>query len=115
MMLGTDVSSLSTTAANAAAKGLSIVVPLYNEAVGLASLHQRLCALARNNRVKPAPPQPVAEHGRVWRIEFAVGIRQSAAQAGAEVLEWPSSHSPFLSHPDLVADLVARRAERASG
>jgi polyisoprenyl-phosphate glycosyltransferase len=47
MMLGTDVSSLSTTAANAAAKGLSIVVPLYNEAVGLASLHQRLCALAR--------------------------------------------------------------------
>lgn len=33
-----------------------------------------------------------------------------AAAAGAEVLEWPSSHSPFLSHPDLVADLVARRA-----
>ena len=34
MMLGTDVSSLSTTAANAAAQGLSIVVPLYNEAAG---------------------------------------------------------------------------------
>ena len=36
MMLGTDVSGLSTTAANAAAQGLSIVVPLYNEAAGLA-------------------------------------------------------------------------------
>jgi glycosyltransferase involved in cell wall biosynthesis len=46
MMLGTDVSSLSTTAATAAAQGLSIVVPLYNEAAGLASLHQRLCELA---------------------------------------------------------------------
>jgi glycosyltransferase involved in cell wall biosynthesis len=45
MMLGTDVSSLSTTAATAAAQGLSIVVPLYNEAAGLASLHQRLCDL----------------------------------------------------------------------
>jgi len=31
----------------------------------------------------------------------------TAAAAGAEVLEWHSSHSPFLSHPDLVADLVA--------
>ena len=50
MMLGTDVSSLSTTAANAAAQGLSIVVPLYNEAAGLASLHQRLCILARTLR-----------------------------------------------------------------
>ena len=46
MMLGTDVSSLSTTAANAAAQGLSIVVPAFNEAAGLASLHQRLCDLA---------------------------------------------------------------------
>ncbi len=50
MMLGTDVSNLSTTAANAAAQGLSIVVPLYNEAAGLASLHQRLCAMARTLR-----------------------------------------------------------------
>jgi polyisoprenyl-phosphate glycosyltransferase len=50
MMLGTDVSSLSTTAANAAAQGLSIVVPLYNEATGLASLHERLIGLARTLR-----------------------------------------------------------------
>jgi glycosyltransferase involved in cell wall biosynthesis len=47
MMLGTDVSSLSTTAANAAAQGLSIVVPLYNEAAGLTSLHERLVGLAK--------------------------------------------------------------------
>jgi glycosyltransferase involved in cell wall biosynthesis len=47
MILGTDVSSLSTTAATAAAQGLSIVVPLYNEAAGLVSLHQRLGGLAR--------------------------------------------------------------------
>src|SRR6185437_9237302 len=46
MMLGTDVSGLSTTAANAAAQGLSIVVPLYNEAAGLVYLHARLEALA---------------------------------------------------------------------
>jgi polyisoprenyl-phosphate glycosyltransferase len=46
MLLGSDVSSLSTTAVNAAAKGLSIVVPAYNEAAGLAALHQRICDLA---------------------------------------------------------------------
>src|SRR5258707_13431009 len=50
MMLGTDVSSLSTTAATAAAQGLSIVVPLYNEAAGLAHLHERLDDLARTLR-----------------------------------------------------------------
>jgi glycosyltransferase involved in cell wall biosynthesis len=46
-MLGTDVSNLSTTRASAAAQGLSVVVPLYNEAAGLASLHQRLGLLAK--------------------------------------------------------------------
>src|SRR5438552_12543394 len=50
MMLGTDVSALSTTAATAAAQGLSIVVPLYNEAAGLAHLHERLEDLARTLR-----------------------------------------------------------------
>jgi len=39
----------------------------------------------------------------------------AAAAAGAEVLEWPSSHSPFLSQPRLVADLVAKRARAAPG
>src|SRR4051794_3650128 len=46
MTLGSDVSRLSTSAATAAAQGLSIVVPLYNEAAGLALLHQRLTELA---------------------------------------------------------------------
>ena len=55
MKLGSDVSGLSTTAATAAAQGLSIVVPLYNEAAGLASLHERLCALARTLRQRYAP------------------------------------------------------------
>src|SRR3984885_4377834 len=50
MMLGSDVSSLSTTAATAAAQGLSVVVPLYNEAAGLAPLHQRLNELATRLR-----------------------------------------------------------------
>lgn len=47
MKLGSDVSGLSTTVANAAVQGLSIVVPVYNEAAGLAFLHERLCTLAR--------------------------------------------------------------------
>src|SRR6201990_2983326 len=46
MTLGSDVSRLSTSGATAAALGLSIVVPLYNEAAGLALLHERLIALA---------------------------------------------------------------------
>jgi glycosyltransferase involved in cell wall biosynthesis len=46
MMLGTDVSNLTTTSATAAAQGLSIVVPVYNEAAGLAALHQRISELA---------------------------------------------------------------------
>src|SRR5271163_870864 len=46
MMLGTDVSSLTTTSATAAAQGLSIVVPIYNEAAGLEALHQRISDLA---------------------------------------------------------------------
>src|SRR5258708_22913081 len=50
MTLGSNVSGLTTTAANAAAQGLSIVVPLYNEATGLAFLHQRLGGLARTLR-----------------------------------------------------------------
>ena len=53
MTLGSDVSGLTTTAASAAAaKGLSIVVPLYNEAAGLALLHGRLVGLARTLRAR---------------------------------------------------------------
>src|SRR3981081_258860 len=52
MKLGTDVSSLTTTAATAAARGLSIVVPVYNEAAGLVSLHARLGELAKTLRAR---------------------------------------------------------------
>jgi polyisoprenyl-phosphate glycosyltransferase len=52
MMLGSDVSSLTTTAKTAAARGLSIVVPVYNEAAGLAALHERLIDLARKLRAR---------------------------------------------------------------
>jgi len=37
---------------------------------------------------------------------------QFAARADT-VVEWPTSHSPFLSRPDLVADLLADRAAEA--
>jgi glycosyltransferase involved in cell wall biosynthesis len=50
MMPGTNLSSVSSTAANAAAQGLSIVVPLYNEAAGLDLLHRRLGDLAKTLR-----------------------------------------------------------------
>jgi glycosyltransferase involved in cell wall biosynthesis len=50
MMPGANVSSPSTGAALAAAQGLSIVVPLYNEAAGLTFLHQRLGDLAKTLR-----------------------------------------------------------------
>ena len=52
MTLGSDVSRLSTTAAGAPAQGLSIVVPLYNEAAGLALLHGRLVGLARTLKAR---------------------------------------------------------------
>ena len=48
MKLGADVSNLSGGARPPATQGLSIVVPIYNEAAGLARLHERLCALADN-------------------------------------------------------------------
>ncbi|MGJ5066035.1 glycosyltransferase family 2 protein [Bradyrhizobium oligotrophicum] len=49
-MLGTDVSDLTTTAADAASQGLSIVIPVYNEGAGLTVLHERLNNLARTLR-----------------------------------------------------------------
>jgi glycosyltransferase involved in cell wall biosynthesis len=47
MMLGADVSNLAGDPAAAAAGGLSIVVPLFNEAAGLARFHGRLTDLAK--------------------------------------------------------------------
>jgi glycosyltransferase involved in cell wall biosynthesis len=50
MMPAPDVSAPPTGAAHAAAQGLSIVVPLYNEAAGLPVLHQRLGDIAKTLR-----------------------------------------------------------------
>ncbi len=47
MMLGADVSDLTRDPRAGPAQGLSIIVPLYNEAAGLARLHERLVALAK--------------------------------------------------------------------
>jgi glycosyltransferase involved in cell wall biosynthesis len=47
MTLGADVSQLSTDPADAAQRGLSIVVPMLNEAANLPSLHARLDLLGR--------------------------------------------------------------------
>jgi polyisoprenyl-phosphate glycosyltransferase len=46
MTLGADISDVTTEARSVAAKGLSIVVPCYNEGAGLARLHERIAALA---------------------------------------------------------------------
>ncbi|GAB1715301.1 MAG: glycosyl transferase, family 2 [Nitrobacter sp.] len=46
----TQTPSLSGLPADAAAQGLSIVVPIYNEAAGLVPLHEHLSALAANLR-----------------------------------------------------------------
>ncbi|MDQ8726796.1 glycosyltransferase family 2 protein [Bradyrhizobium sp. LHD-71] len=46
MTLGADISDLSADARSSASKGLSIVVPAYNEGAGLTHLHERIAALA---------------------------------------------------------------------
>jgi glycosyltransferase involved in cell wall biosynthesis len=56
MMLGTDVSGLATNTATAAARGLSIVVPVYNEAAGLTALHDGLRALAATLQARHGLP-----------------------------------------------------------
>jgi glycosyltransferase involved in cell wall biosynthesis len=51
MIMGADVSELSTDAAGEAARqGLSIVLPMLNEAAGLPRLHERLDAMAQRLR-----------------------------------------------------------------
>jgi polyisoprenyl-phosphate glycosyltransferase len=47
-MLGSDASNLTDGPSTDAARGLSIVVPVYNEAAGLARLHDRLIELAHS-------------------------------------------------------------------
>ncbi|MDU6673246.1 MAG: hypothetical protein E6501_32150, partial [Bradyrhizobium sp.] len=69
-MLGTDVSDLTTTAADAASQGLSIVIPVYNEGAGLTALHERLNNLARTLRQLP-------ERNRFFKgLASWIGFRQ---------------------------------------
>jgi len=80
MMLGSDVSSLTTTAANAAAQGLSIVVPVYNEAAGLGGLHEQLGALAAalRKRYRLACEVVYVDDGSTDRtLEIARGLKAS--------------------------------------
>ena len=35
-----------------------------------------------------------------------VGLQRVLAQRCTRSIEWPTSHSPFLSRPELVADLL---------
>jgi pimeloyl-ACP methyl ester carboxylesterase len=39
-------------------------------------------------------------------------LQRALARRATEVVEWPTSHSPFLSRPELVVDLLAGLAER---
>jgi pimeloyl-ACP methyl ester carboxylesterase len=39
-------------------------------------------------------------------------LQRQMARHAREVLEWPTSHSPFLSRPDLVVDLLAELSAR---
>ena len=93
MTLGSDVSNLTTNAASAALQGLSIVIPLYNEAAGLELLHQRLSALGTRLRQRFRLPAEVvyvdgqvvfdrAHVGAPWS-DFEVGVRAAPPGPGA--------------------------------
>ena len=42
------------------------------------------------------------------------GLQRSFAARASEVVEWPTSHSPFFSRPELVTALLADRARTAT-
>ena len=73
MMPGSDLSALTSTAASAAAKGLSIVVPVYNEAAGLAVLHQRICDIAKTLRISDI--MLTISHCRAYATACALAVR----------------------------------------
>lgn len=45
-------------------------------------------------------------------LTVAPDLQRAMAERATDVLEWPTGHSPMLSRPDLVADLVAADARR---
>jgi glycosyltransferase involved in cell wall biosynthesis len=78
MTLGSDVSNLTTNAASAAVQGLSIVIPLYNEAAGLELLHQRLSLLGARLRQRfhlPAEVVYVDDGSTDATLAIARGLR----------------------------------------
>jgi pimeloyl-ACP methyl ester carboxylesterase len=68
-------------------------------------------------------PQPAAVSWRAKPSTYAVcaedgaihpGLQRLLAKRCTTTVEWPTSHSPFLSRPELVADLLADVAGRVS-
>ena len=81
-------------------------------------------AVSRLDPQQILPPGPLPEE-RAWQVVpstyvvctedgalLAAGQRVYASHM-TEVIEWPTSHSPFVSRPDLVADLLVRLANEA--
>ena len=101
MMLGTDVSSLSTTAATAAAQGLSIVVPLYNEAAGL-----RRCTSGFATSPKPSTINTGCA-AKSSMSTTAVPMPRSPSRAGLQ------ADAP--RHPGRFAVAQFRQGSRADG
>src|SRR6266436_5397879 len=87
MLLGTDVSNLTTTSATAAARGLSIVVPLYNEAAGLAALHQRISELATTLRQRHQLGYEVVYTAKAHRENESL-LRRLAVHGFYAVINW---------------------------
>src|SRR5258705_13041978 len=108
MTLGSDVSGLTTTAASAAARGLSIVVPLYNEAAGLPSLHERLTGLARTLRQRYGL---ASEVGYVddGSADATLSIARALSADGLDVQGGPLSRN-FGKEPALMAGQQHARA-----
>ena len=46
-------------------------------------------------------------------LTVAPDLQRAMAERATEVVEWPTGHSPMLSRPDLVADLLIARAAAA--
>ena len=119
MMLGSDVSNLSTTAANAAAQGLSVVVPLYNEAAGLELLHRRLGGRLRErcNRSRPCKEEQESNE-RLYRVRHRFltieNVGAIACSRARHKLDYTSSCKGEVSS-EFIARLVYMTAARLHG
>src|SRR3982074_3674576 len=116
MMLGTDVSALSTTAATAAAQGLSIVIPVYNEAAGLALLHERLGELAKGLRQRYGLGcEGVYIHGRRRAATLSIRLissRSWSATGSMAVTTWSIPPKRIATTNRLCGDLPCTASTR---